>query len=85
VKARSDDEILARYLQDGRLKTIPSKLSRKLIVLRWLSEMFAEGSRYEEKEVNAILGRVHPDYATLRRDLCDYEFMDRRDGVYWRR
>jgi hypothetical protein len=84
MKIRSDDEIVSRYLRDGKLTTIPSKLSRKLVVLRWLSEMFLEGNRYDEKEVNEILGRVHPDFTTLRRDLCDYSFMERRDGIYWK-
>jgi hypothetical protein len=34
--------------------------------------------------VNDILGRRHPDFATLRRHLVDEELMQRRRSVYWR-
>lgn len=84
MRTRSDDEILGGYLQDGKLRTIPSKVKRKLIVFRWLAEMFVPDTMYDEIEVNRILQSVHEDYATLRRDLCDYGFMARREGKYWR-
>jgi ArsR family transcriptional regulator, arsenate/arsenite/antimonite-responsive transcriptional repressor len=84
VKPRSDDTILSGYLREGRLRAIPSKRSRKLIVFRWLADKFSGDRRYTESEVNEILRVAHEDYATLRRDLCDYGFMQRRDGEYWR-
>jgi hypothetical protein len=34
--------------------------------------------------VNYLLGRFHRDYAALRRDLVEEEFLERRDGFYWR-
>src|ERR1700761_7028422 len=84
MKTRSDESILNGYLDDGKLRTIPSKVKRKLIVFRWLSEMFEPDRLYDESEVNRTLQKVHEDCATLRRDLCDYGFMERRDGTYWR-
>ena len=82
---RTDEQILAGYLDGERLKTIPSKLSKKLVVLRWLSERFEPGVIYDEPQVNAIIREVHEDFATLRRDLYDYYLLDRKDGRYWRR
>lgn len=82
---RTDAEILAAYLVDGKLKVIPKKQGRKLIVLRWLVERFEFGVRYPEAEVNALIGKAHPDFATLRCELYDNYFLDRGDGIYWRR
>ena len=47
--------------------------------MKWLVD-----ERYPEAEVNALLQRVHPDTAALRRYLVDEGFMARADGVYWR-
>ena len=47
--------------------------------------LFEMNRMYKEKEVNAIIKEVDPDYATLRRYLIDFGFMDRKiDGSqYW--
>lgn len=39
---------------------------------------------YPEAEVTALLQRFHPDHAALRRYLVENEFLERRDGLYWR-
>lgn len=81
---RTEEQVLAAYLDGSRLKCIPSKRSKKLIVLRWLAERFEPGVRYSEREVNDLIGQSHPDFATLRRELYDNYFLNREDGVYWR-
>jgi hypothetical protein len=81
---RSDEEIVSGYLRDGKLRILPKKLSRKLLVLRWIAHRFALGTRYAEKEVNEMLTALHPDYAMLRRALVDHRFMSREAGVYWK-
>src|SRR5216684_5348745 len=68
----------------GRLISIPAQHKKLLVVLRWLVEDFQPGRRYPESEINRIIGRRHPDFATLRRLLGDEELMQRRRGVYWR-
>jgi len=78
------DRILRIFLREGRLVQIPAVHSKRLVVLDWLASMFEPGQAYAEKEVNEIIGRVHPDYAALRRYLVDDEFLHRRDGFYWR-
>jgi len=47
-------------------------------------ERFETGRRYPEKEVNAIISRHHPDFATLRRELIGARLMRRESGIYWR-
>lgn len=86
VTEKEQTQILSRYFdENGHLGEFPSKEKKKLVVLRRLAENFAPGRRYTEPEVNRILGRIWDDYATLRRELVEYGFLDRtRDGAaYW--
>jgi hypothetical protein len=76
--------VLRVFVRDGRLTSIPTVHSKRLVVLDWLSQRFEPGRRYSEKMVNLMLARVHPDTAALRRYLVDDEFMSRADGEYWR-
>ena len=69
---------------DGRLRTIPTKHSKLLVVLDRLAQEFEPGQSYPEAEVNEILRHFHPDYAALRRYLVENGFMTREENVYWR-
>lgn len=69
---------------DGRLASIPTKLSKRLVVLDLIAQDFEIGLTYPESEVNVILQRRHADHAALRRYLVENEFLERRDGQYWR-
>lgn len=77
-------EILARFFTGDRLTEIPASLAKRLVVLERLALEFEPGRRYPEAEVNDLLGRFHPDHATLRRQLVDEGLLDRDRGVYWR-
>jgi hypothetical protein len=80
-----DDRVLRNFMTaDGRLHTIPSKRAKRLIVLDHIAQSFEPGRTYQEREVNAIIERFHPDYAALRRYLVDDQFLTREDNVYWR-
>lgn len=74
-------------LQPLRLKKLSPKEKKKVVCLRRIAAEFEPGRRYTEKEVNAMLKAIFPeDYATLRRYLIEYRFLDRtRDcQAYWR-
>ena len=45
---------------------------------------FEPGVRYDELEVNTIVGAFHVDHASLRRYLVDEGFLSREGGVDWR-
>jgi DNA-binding CsgD family transcriptional regulator len=70
-----------------RLKQLPAREKKKLVALARIAEEFSPGERYSEKRVNEILVPIHEDYATLRRYLIGYGFLDRvADGsAYWRK
>ena len=80
-----DEWVLNNFLSaDGRLRTIPTKQSKLLLVLDHLAQAFEPGRTYPEAEVNGMLQRYHPDYAALRRYLVENGFLTREDSVYWR-
>jgi DNA-binding transcriptional ArsR family regulator len=77
-------KVLGDFLEGDRLREIPARQKKRLVVLRWLGDHFRPGERYPEAQVNEILARYHPDFATLRRMLVDEELMQRGGGFYWR-
>ena len=84
--AASEDEesVLRAFFRDGRLTEIPAKESKRRIVLERIALEFEPGVHYDEKTVNAIVGRFSLDHASLRRYLVDEGFLDRDHGTYWR-
>ena len=79
-----DRKILGDFFQGQRLKEIPASRKKREVILRWLVERFKSNQKYAEKEVNAIIGRHHPDFATLRRELICAKMLTREAGIYWR-
>lgn len=79
------EQVLRAFLDDdGRLRAVPTRHAKRLVVLDHIAGVFEIGVRYPEVEVNAVLRAFHPDYAALRRYLVDDDFLSRAGGVYWR-
>ena len=76
--------VLRNFVSDGRLRQIPASHAKRRVVLDWLAARFEPGKTYPERDVNLLLGLAHADVAALRRYLVDEEFLERRDGFYWR-
>lgn len=82
---RRRDEVLRAFLEpDGRLRAIPARHAKRLVVLDHLAQRFEPGCRYPETEVNRRLRAFHDDVAALRRYLIEDGFLDRESGEYWR-
>lgn len=79
-----EKKVLSDFFDGKRLKEIPASRKKRFVVLRWLVNKFEADKTYSEKEVNAILGKHHPDFATLRRELICAALMQRENGTYWR-
>jgi hypothetical protein len=83
--ANEDEEaVLRAFFRDGRVTEIPTKAGKRRIVLERIALEFEPGRRYDEREVNAIVGAFFNDHASLRRYLVDEGFLDREAGAYWR-
>ena len=78
----AEEKVLSAFVKEGRLTDMPVQLSKRMIVLGWLAGDFAANVDYPEHVVNEILQRHFDDYATLRRYLVDFGFMQRQSGIY---
>jgi len=81
--ARSEQErLVLRLFTDGRLAQIPAKRRTRAGALLEVLARFEPGRDYSEPEVNEVLLDVHEDFAYLRRELVNYHYLERSDGVY---
>ena len=79
------DTVLRTFVDaDGRVAQMPAKRVKRLALLDHVAGSFEVGRRYSEKEVTAVLKRIHHDHAALRRYLVDEGFLSRDHGEYWR-
>ncbi|MBD7910186.1 DUF2087 domain-containing protein [Clostridium cibarium] len=79
-------ETIKNYMdENGALKSYPAKAKKKVIVLEEIVRNFSKGKIYSEKEINRILKRIYSDYASLRRALIEYGYVERTNDCksYW--
>ncbi|WP_186843713.1 DUF2087 domain-containing protein [Acetobacterium tundrae] len=74
--------------EEGKIKQIPSKQSKQLLVYEYLAEKFDDDQEYSEKSVNQLIDTWHTfgDCILLRRGLIETGFLCRlSDGSkYWK-
>lgn len=87
IKAEEEKVISTMFssLNPLRLKTFPAKEKKKIVILKKISEQFEKNKRYSEKEINHIIKKIYEDFATIRRYLIEYGFMERTNDCkeYW--
>lgn len=88
ITKSEEDKILNSVfesLEPLKLKVFSPKEKKKIVILRRIAAQFQNGRHYSEKEVNTILRAVYEDYATIRRYLIEYGFMERTKDCreYW--
>lgn len=68
-----------------KLATFPAKEKKKIVVLRKITEQLEKDKQYSEKELNTMLKAIYEDFATIRRYLIEYGFMERTNDCkyYW--
>lgn len=72
------EKVIKAYMNEsGSLIQFPAKEKKKIIILREIMKNFSHGKEYQEEEVNKKLESIYSDYASLRRALIEYGFMDR--------
>jgi hypothetical protein len=87
TKAEEDQILLAMFssLTPLRLKNFSSKEKKKIVILKKIAEQFDKNKHYNEKELNNIIKQIYEDFATIRRYLLEYGFMERTKDCseYW--
>ena len=65
---RDREAVLRAFVsEDGSLRSMPTKIRKRLVVLDLVAQDFAVGETYDETAVNNLLRPRHPDVAALRR------------------
>jgi biotin operon repressor len=82
----SEKRVLASFTgRDGRFSALPTQEKKLLVLLRRVLRDFEPGLRYNERKVDAILSRYHPDTARLRRGLVEHGLMEAGGTGYWKK
>lgn len=80
ITEEQTEKTLKTYFEDdsySELKLFPAKEKKKLIILRVIAKKFTKNTEYSEKQINDILKPIYHDYATIRRYLIQYGFLER--------
>ncbi|WP_424533170.1 DUF2087 domain-containing protein [Sphaerisporangium viridialbum] len=80
----AEDRVVQKFLVEGRLRAIPTRHEKRLVVLDYIARVFEPGVRYAEKDVNIALRAFHDDFAALRRYLVEEGMLSRENNIYWR-
>lgn len=80
---RMEESVIKNFFSaEGRLKSIPAQLKKKLIVLEHLVSRLEIARKYTEPEINAFIKDYHEDFATIRREFIMHQFMFRENDIY---
>lgn len=77
-------KVLSSFMVYGKLKSIPSQLKKKNIILEEICKAFETDKPYTEKEVNLIIADYYDDFCTIRRDMVGAELLRRQNGIYFK-
>ncbi len=83
------NETINRFLNhEGKVKQVPAKMSKKILLFDYLGTKFENNKVYTEQEVNKIITdwSTIDDYFVLRRGLVDSKQLSRTpDGSEYRK
>lgn len=73
------NEIINNFITNNKIKIFPSKRKNKELILKYLIKKFEKNKVYTEKQINEIIkdNILFDDYATIRRELFDYNLLNR--------
>lgn len=79
-----ETKVLNSFVKADKITEIPASRKKRRIILTWLVQKFELDRLYPELELNQIIKPIHPDTATLRRELVGYNMMQRENNIYQR-
>ena len=82
AKQSPEEKVLSTYIENGRLKSIPTARGKRIHVLKHLVSQLDPMRVYDEKEINSFLTAYHSDFCTLRREFIMNGLMVRKNGKY---
>ena len=83
-----DQKVLRTFMDSsGRIKAFPAQEKKYLVLLRHITKNIETDRKYSEKEISDLLEKFSDDYSKLRRDLVEFNFLQREGGggSYWKK
>ena len=80
----NESQVEQFFKDDGSLKQIPAKQSKKIAVLKIIASSLEPNRRYSEKELNQLIARFSDDTAAIRRHMIEFKILERNtESIYW--
>jgi excisionase family DNA binding protein len=76
--------VVKHFIKDGHIKALPAQRKKRRYILEHILRRFEIGRVYSEKEINEIIGELHEDFCTVRREFIMNKMMSRNGGKYMR-
>lgn len=82
VRGDERQKVLRNFMENGRVKEMPTQRKRRLYILEEILKSFSSDREYTENEVNEIIEAIYDDYCTVRREFIMFGYMERANGIY---
>lgn len=76
------EKVLKAYFREGVCFRLPVQNKKRWIVYEEVIRLIEPGREYGEKELNAVITRIHEDYCLIRRELVEEGVLQRSSGIY---
>ena len=84
-KKTYEEQVINNYFEYGKLKTIPSQLKKREIVISSIAQRFEKNRSYTEAELVSVIRAIYDDYCTIKKDFIGMGFIEENNSLYIRR
>ena len=84
-KKTYEEQVINNYFEHGKLKTIPSQLKKREIIMSYIAQRFEKKKNYTEEELVSVIREIFDDYCTIKRDLIGMGFVENNNSSYVRK
>ena len=75
-------KVLATFFEGEKVLALPTKRSKKNIVIEEILRRLPRAETYTERQLNRLITRHHEDFCTIRREFIMGRYMTRARGRY---
>lgn len=84
-KKTYEEQVINNCFEHGKLKTIPSQLKKREIIISYIAQRFEKKKNYTEEELVSVIREIFDDYCTIKRDLIGMGFVENNNSSYVRK
>lgn len=76
-------QVIKAFVERNKVQKLPVQQKKRIIILEWILDKIDQSKDYTETEISEEIKKYHEDYCTVRRELVDYGYMDRKNNCYY--